>query len=209
MTKKTSTELDVHTAEEHAATADARVAELRTAILAGDANINPGELETAEAASRLANLRVEAAKRRESEAAEQARLDKIQGIKREIEVTISDPSQYLDALQSLESAIRTWIELNEARVDQIRTWQKQLRELDVPAQKVHGRPEPHGIAPLISYGTRRPKILIDAGHVGAVDPTDYLTVLTSSGAAVVRNPALRKKDIYAQLAHELGHIPER
>lgn len=205
MTKKTPAMPDIATAEQHASTANARVDELRAAILAGDTSINPGELETAEADARLANLRVEAAQKRASDAEEQTRLDKIQAIRREIEATINDPAQYLDALQALESAIRTWIELNEARVDQIRTWQKQLRELEVPGQKVNGRPEPHGIASHISPGSHRPKIFIDDGHVGAVDPTDYLTFLTWSNAAMVRNPSLRKKDIYTQLRGELGH----
>ncbi|NLP85438.1 hypothetical protein HF576_16445 [Microbacterium sp. CFH 90308] len=205
MTKKTTT-LDLTTAQQAAAEADKRVTEIQDAIVAGDPNIKPGDIETAEADARLAHLRIEAARNAELDQAEQTRLNAIQAIRAEIEHTVDNPDAYVQALRTAEEAIIAFHELNETRVEQLRAWRRRLRELDVPeAPAGTDTPEPHGIAPL-EFRYDRPDIRVGQGQIGAANATRYLKALVDLPLAALRDPSRRPVDLYTQLTRELGYI---
>lgn len=208
MTNQSST-TSLDTALRAADEAEQRVATIRDAILAGDTKIKPGDLEAAEADARLAHLRIESIEAAAADREEQERLDGIRAVRAEIEAAIQSPAPYVEALRAVESAAITFIELNEARATQMRTWRKRLRDLGVEEiRRGTTPPEPTGIAPLLSAYAGL-DISIDTGHIGAIDPSAYLTALTTLPTAAILNPERRPDDIYSRLLRELGHVPTK
>lgn len=208
MTTKT-TATDLETATRAAEEADTRVDAIRTAIRTGSTKIKPGDLESAEADARLAHLRIESIEAATISQTEQDRLEAINTVRAEIEAEIVDPAPFIEALRAVENASVAWIQLNDARATQMRGWRKRLRDLGVnEVRRGTTAPGASGIAPLLSNYAGL-DILIDTGHIGAVDAGEYLTALTTLPAAAIINPERRSEDLYARLTRELGYVPNK
>lgn len=208
-TKKTPI-TDIAAAEEAADIAEQRVTDIQSAILAGDTSIEAGALEAAEAHARFTRLRIDGVRAAQAEKAERERVASIESLRNEIHDTIGDPAPYVAALRELERAAVAWLDINDARSEQVRTWRKRLRELGVQETRDSSTtpPQPFGIAPL-SSNLGRLDIRIDGGHVGAVDPEAYLKDLFALPAGALRDPSRRSVDLHTRLTRELGYIPRR
>jgi hypothetical protein len=201
---------DIAAAEEAADIAEQRVIDIQSAIRAGDTSIEAGALEAAEARARFTRLRIDGVRAAQAENAERERAASIESLRNEIHESIDDPAPYVEALRDLERAAVAWLDLNDARAEQVRSWRKRLRDLGVAETRDSSTtpPEPFGIAPL-SSNLGRLDIRIDGGHVGAIDPEAYLKDLFALPAAALRDPSRRNVDLHTRLARELGYIPRR
>lgn len=199
---------DIAAAEEAARTAEQRVIDIQSAIRAGDTSIEAGALEAAEAHARFTRLRIDGVRATQAEMAERERVASIESLRNEIRDTIDDPAPYVEALRDLERAAVAWLDINDARAEQLRTWRRRLRELGVAETRDSSTtpPEPFGIAPL-SSNLMKLDIRIDGGHVGAVDAETYLKDLFTLPASALRDPSRRNVDLHTRLARELGYIP--
>ncbi|GAA1250763.1 hypothetical protein JOF42_002441 [Microbacterium phyllosphaerae] len=205
----TNTATDIETATRAAGEADERVDAIRASIRTGNTKIKPGDLESAEADARLAHLRIESIEAAALTQTELDRLEAISAVRAEIEAAIDDPTPFVEALRAVEKASIAWIELNEARAAEMRGWRKRLRDLGVnEVRRGTTAPEASGIAPLLSNYAGL-DILIDTGHIGSVDASEYLTALTTLPTAAILHPERRPEDLYARLVRELGHVPNK
>ncbi|HEY4269071.1 MAG TPA: hypothetical protein VGM94_12855 [Galbitalea sp.] len=145
------TDEHVRDAEREAAEAAALVSALEEAVQSGDENVTPEQITAQEGLSRFARLRAEATRRKAAKSKEAIRLVAANKLRQEIEAYSTGIGPRLATqLRAVADAEAAFIATADEHDQKIRTWRKQMLELQIPEST--GTPVPpaeHGHLALV------------------------------------------------------------
>jgi hypothetical protein len=203
----------VAAAEQEARDAAALATRLKEAVINGDRNVTPEQIDAQQSAARFAELRAEHTRRQVVEAARKVRSNSLKKLHDEIQVAHSNDGEALSSLlQAIEDSIESYVEATESRHERLHEWLRKLHALEVTeldASESNARAEDEGV------GIKENHVTFENAYLSPIAPLEYVGRVL--GRVQLRHPnfpygfeihanTVRTETVYDDIARDAGLI---